>query len=52
MKFSRKLAKVVTLAALKANPKLKGLVTLMPGSRLSVTPVSEAHWKEILKMGA
>ena len=40
----------VTLAAIKAEPKLKG-VALVRMSRLSVQPVSDAHWALILKMG-
>ena len=40
----------VTLAAIKAEPKLKD-VALVRMSRLSVQPVSDAHWALILKMG-
>jgi predicted RNA-binding protein with PUA-like domain len=51
--FEEKLAKPVTLATLRANEaKLKGLAVLQPGSRLSVTPVSEAHWNTILRLAA
>ncbi|QQS10787.1 MAG: EVE domain-containing protein [Rhodospirillales bacterium] len=40
----------VTLAAIKAEPKLKELA-LVRQSRLSVVPVSDAHWALMLKMG-
>ncbi len=39
----------VTLAAIKADPKFKEL-GLVRQSRLSVSPVSDEHWKQILKM--
>ncbi len=39
----------VTLAEMKANPKLEGF-DLLRLSRLSVVPVSPAHWKEIQRM--
>lgn len=49
--FEEKLTKPVTLATLRANEAtLKGLAVLQPGSRLSVTPVSEAHWNAILSL--
>ena len=40
----------VTLAAIKAEPKLKDLL-LVRQSRLSVMPVDEAAWKLIARMG-
>ena len=40
----------VTLAALKADPAFKEF-KLVRQSRLSVVPVSDDHWKRILKMG-
>ena len=39
----------VTLAALKADPRFKEF-GLVRQSRLSVVPVSDEHWKLILKM--
>ncbi|HEY8696910.1 MAG TPA: EVE domain-containing protein [Rhizomicrobium sp.] len=42
--------KPVTLAAAKADPKLKDMV-LVKYSRLSVQPVTEAEWKHICKLG-
>jgi len=41
----------VTLAALKADPKFKDF-KLVRQSRLSVVPVSDEHWKLILKMSS
>ncbi|HKU99476.1 MAG TPA: EVE domain-containing protein [Vineibacter sp.] len=40
----------VTLVAVKAEPKFKDLA-LVRSSRLSVQPVSDAHWAALLKMG-
>lgn len=45
----RPLKKEVTLADMKAEPKLKGMEMLRQ-SRLSVSPVSDDQWKAILKM--
>lgn len=44
------LAKPVTLADIKAEPKLSDLV-LVKNSRLSVQPVTAAQWKQVAKMG-
>jgi predicted RNA-binding protein with PUA-like domain len=42
--------KPVTLAAMKTDPALEGLA-LIRLSRLSVAPVSAAHWAHICKLG-
>ena len=42
--------KPVTLAAIKAEPKLAEMA-LLKQSRLSVPPVTEAEWKIVCKMG-
>ena len=44
------LPKPVTLAAIKAEPKLKDMA-LVKYSRLSVQPVSAEEWKIVCKMG-
>ena len=44
------LPKPVTLAQIKAEPRLKDMV-LVKQSRLSVQPVTEAEWKLICRMG-
>jgi predicted RNA-binding protein with PUA-like domain len=46
-----KLAKPVTLEAIKAEPRLSGLEMLRQ-SRLSVTPVRSEEWATILEMAA
>ena len=50
VKAVKDVPKPVTLAAVKAEPKLKDMV-LVKYSRLSVQPVSEAEWKHICKLG-
>jgi predicted RNA-binding protein with PUA-like domain len=40
----------VTLAAMKADPALEGFA-LLRLSRLSVVPVSDAHWAHICRLG-
>jgi predicted RNA-binding protein with PUA-like domain len=50
MKAIGKLPRPVTLAAMKADPALEGLA-LIRQSRLSVVPVSAAHWRHICRMG-
>jgi predicted RNA-binding protein with PUA-like domain len=42
--------KAVTLASVKANPKLAGMA-LVKYSRLSVQPVTPAEWAEVCRMG-
>jgi len=46
----RKLAKPVTLEAIKAEPGLKAL-EMVRQSRLSVTPVRDEEWAQLLAMG-
>jgi predicted RNA-binding protein with PUA-like domain len=46
----RPLPKPVTLAEIKANPKLSGM-TMLREFRLSVSPVKADEWAEILRMG-
>jgi len=50
MKAVRPLPKPVTLAAIKADPRLEELA-LVRLSRLSVAPVSAAHWAMLCEMG-
>jgi predicted RNA-binding protein with PUA-like domain len=50
MKAVAPMPEPVTLAAIKADPALEGLA-LIRQSRLSVMPVSAAHWKRICRMG-
>ncbi|WP_281783141.1 EVE domain-containing protein [Sinimarinibacterium flocculans] len=51
VQFEKKLTKPVTLATLRAHAaKLKGMLLLAPGSRLSVTPVRPEHWEYVLDL--
>lgn len=45
------LARPVTLAEIKAEPRLAGMI-LLKQSRLSVAPVTAAEWKIVLEMAA
>jgi predicted RNA-binding protein with PUA-like domain len=47
----KKLRRPVTLAEMRANPRLSGF-DLLRLSRLSVMPVPEDIWNEILKLGS
>lgn len=47
----RRLARAVPLSEMKTAPKLKGF-DLLRLPRLSVMPVSPAHWDEILRLAA
>ena len=42
-----KKTRLVSLPELKKQKQLKKMVTLRPGNRLSITPVTEAEWKHI-----
>lgn len=49
--FKRKLSRVISLEELRAaGDQLEGMELLRRGSRLSVMPVSAAHWKTILSL--
>jgi predicted RNA-binding protein with PUA-like domain len=52
VQLKRRLARVITLEELRAHARreLKGMVLLRPGNRLSVMPVTAAHWKFILSL--
>lgn len=51
VKFKRKFARPVLLEALREQAeRFKGLRILERGTRLSITPMSDAHWKAILKL--
>jgi predicted RNA-binding protein with PUA-like domain len=51
VKFAEKFPRAVTLAELRSNTDLEGMVLLRKGSRLSVQPVTAAEWKSVCKMG-
>jgi predicted RNA-binding protein with PUA-like domain len=50
--FVQKLARTISLDALKAEKALEGMVILQKGTRLSVTPVSKAHFDHVRAMDA
>jgi predicted RNA-binding protein with PUA-like domain len=50
VEFVEKFAALVTLAQLKSDPKLEGMLATRKGMRLSVQPVSEAHFRRILRV--
>jgi predicted RNA-binding protein with PUA-like domain len=52
VRLKRPLKRTITLAQLRAHAgkELKGMTLLRPGNRLSITPVSDAHWKFILSL--
>jgi predicted RNA-binding protein with PUA-like domain len=49
--FEKEFRQMVTLADLRAEPKLEGMVVLQKGTRLSITPVIKKHFDHIVKMG-
>ena len=50
VKFVKKLKRVIGLDEMKADTKLDGFQLLKRGNRLSVLPVSDAHWKAVLAL--
>jgi predicted RNA-binding protein with PUA-like domain len=44
--------RLVSLAEMRAQPGLAGMITLQRGNRLSITPVTPAEWKTIAKLAA
>jgi predicted RNA-binding protein with PUA-like domain len=50
LKYREKFVTKVPLDRLRQEPRLKHMVLLRKGSRLSVQPVSEAEWKVITKL--
>ena len=44
VKFEKQFDKTIGLTRLKQYPQLEGMTVLTKGSRLSITPVSNAHW--------
>ena len=52
VEFMEKFNRPVSLSEIKINPKLKGMMVAQIGSRLSVQPVSENHFKRVRELGA
>ena len=51
LEFVEKLPELVSLAQLKADPKLETMLVVKRGMRLSVQPVERAHFAHVLKLG-
>ena len=51
IKYVRKLTRPLTLDELRKETKLKGMVLLRKGSRLSVQPVTPLEWRHIITLG-
>lgn len=51
IKYVQKFSQPLSLDHLRKDTKLKGMVLLRKGSRLSVQPVSPLEWKHILSLG-
>jgi predicted RNA-binding protein with PUA-like domain len=52
VQLKRRLKRVITLDELRAHAddQLDGMLLLKRGNRLSITPISEAHWEFILSL--
>ena len=50
VRFVRRFGRVVTLDALRADPGTRGMVALRKGNRLSVTPVTPAECRAVLRL--
>jgi len=50
VKYVKKFKHTITLEQLKNNPKLKDMKVVQRGQRLSVQPVEEKEWKEVMAM--
>ena len=51
VEFVEKFPRPVTLARIKSDPEVEGLLLTQKGSRLSVQPVREAHFRHICDLG-
>ncbi len=50
MQFVEKFPNPITLSFIKSDPELSKMIVAQRGSRLSIQPVSEVHFKKILKL--
>jgi predicted RNA-binding protein with PUA-like domain len=51
IKADREFPNPVTLQDIKKNPKLKDMLLVRRGMRLSIQPVTREEWDEVLRMG-
>jgi len=42
-----KKTRLIPLGEMRKDKRLKNMITLRPGNRLSITPVTEAEWNHI-----
>lgn len=52
VEFVRKFKHFISLAEIKENPKLKSMLVIKRGMRLSIQPVDKVHFDEIVRMGS
>lgn len=50
VKFRQEFKEIISLEQLRTVPKLEGMALLQKGSRLSIQPVTKAHWNTIVKL--
>jgi len=52
VQLKRRLKRIITLEELRAHAddELDGMLLLKRGNRLSITPISDAHWEFILSL--
>jgi len=50
VRFEKQFDQTISLTKLKQCPQLEGMAVLAKGSRLSITPVTAAHWQYILSL--
>ena len=50
VRFVRRFARAVTLEELRADPGTRGMAALRKGNRLSVTPVTDAECRAVLRL--
>jgi len=48
--YKKKFRNIVSLTDIKNNPKLKDMLLVKKGNRLSIMPVTEKHWEIIMGM--
>jgi predicted RNA-binding protein with PUA-like domain len=51
IKSDQEFPRSVTLQEIKENPKLRGMMLVRKGMRLSIQPVTKEEWEEIVALG-
>ena len=52
IRAEKQLARTVTLEEMKGNPRLRNMLLLRRGMRLSIQPVSKEEWDEVVSLGS